>query len=780
MSSANIEMFTELVRIGDMVEEDSEGKAFINGSKLRTIHQHLQKGVRGVHFSPSPCVVSVEEKITGPSSEIVFEIHPLCDGDRLHKIEMFFEDLITELNTRYNLLRVDFDLFEELRLILDSVLKAVVSEEMKRLVKYHDLQLSEGEIKEMKNQLVQPYQELIARRRCFMEKCNEFQRFMQALDFFSRNRKDVMLEDICQNDYRTIFDEVALMNINSINIFKDSEVYGELSAMEETVDAMVVVSTIKSIDNLFGMSVLILNKAARERIEIIKNSSRDKNKTNYISFDNVSCFSCTFWPQVASEWRLRNRKWPSNEHVEMIVDGGCFVVPKQSVAGDDQHKLEWRWSFSQAEMKIAALRSPKMHYCYFVFKCFFYTYLKLKDNTRQLLPSYIVKTCMLHLCEQKEETWWNSQNTSKCVYHLMLALRKCLETKTLWHYFIKELNLLANTDDEVLESSLDIVNMLLKNPVKYFTFDSGPVGTIDGIKEEIQQLNSSSNVLSFSSGKEAFKNMVEMCKEKVEVAADYTRTKYLIPVYMLLNKKDAEDQVIKVQEDTIRISPDRDNSHVENFLYNINKPAMKKLVEDLQKARENATKVLGGIRDLRKGWCITCDGRCQQLIPCGVERMKCDDSTCDYNICMRCYGDGNSLADVVGEHNHSLVPTSQCSPYCYSQITEERLGTTNFSNAVCSSIQQLPKLRAKLESLAAKIGVTNDYFAMAGDHGNVMREKLTTLYECLGLPPYSKGNHNPDNLSPDEPFLSLQPSLIFSDNNHSITRSPDTRTFAHI
>jgi len=199
-------MFTELVRIDDMVEEDSEGKAFINGSKLRTIHQHLQKGVRGVHFSPSPCVVSVEEKITGPSSEIVFEIHPLCDGDRLHKIEMFFEDLITELNTRYNLLRVDFDLFEELRLILDSVLKAVVSEEMKRLVKYHDLQLSEGEIKEMKNQLVQPYQELIARRRCFMEKCNEFQRFMQALDFFSRNRKDVMLEDICQNDYRTIFD----------------------------------------------------------------------------------------------------------------------------------------------------------------------------------------------------------------------------------------------------------------------------------------------------------------------------------------------------------------------------------------------------------------------------------------------------------------------------------------------------------------------------------------------------------------------------------------------
>ena len=734
-------MFTELVQLDELLEEDSQGKSFINGSKLRTIHRHLQQGVQGIHFSPWPCVVSVEEMITGPSSEIVFKIDPLCSEDQLLKIEIFFRDLIAELSASYHSLNVDYASFNDLRLILSSALEAAVDQESKRVIKHFDPLLSESEIEEMRDQLVKAYQEFIVKRKHFVEKCKEFQQFMQSLDFFSRDRKDGMLKDEHHNHIRSIYDEAMLMDINSKNILKESAVYGELLAMKETVDAMLFFSKFKSIDNLLGRFVETLNEAAMNRLETIKNSSVDNKRTNTISFDNVSCFSCKFWPSVASEWRVRDRRWPSNEDIKMIVDAGCFVVPKQSVANDDQHKLEWRWSFSQAEMKIAALRKPKMNYCYFVFKSLFYAYLKPRDDKRKSLPSYVAKTCMFHLCEHKEETWWNTVQISECVYDLMTALRKCLEVKTLCHYFIKELNLLDNVDDEVLRNSLQIVNMLLENPVKYFAFDSGPVGRINDIKEEIRQLDSTNNVLSFASGKEAFKNVVEMCyEEKVKVVADYTRNKYLIPVYMLLSKKVVLQQVIQSQEKFLQVSSNCDNKHVNSFLHDINTPAMKQLNEDLQKARDNAKKVLGGIRDLRKTWCIICDGRCKQLIPCGVKRFKCRVIACNYDICMECYSDKNSFVDgVFIAHEHTLESTTQCSPYCYSQITEERLGTKNFSQALHSTIQKLGENGEKLQDLAARFGIGADYFAKAGNHGEIMSEKLANLHKCLGLSLYNEG-----------------------------------------
>jgi len=746
MYSDNIELFTDLVRLDELVEEDSQGKKFIQGSKLRVIHQHIQPGARGIHFSPWPCVVSIEEKISGPSSETAFEIYPLCDDDQLQKVEEFFEDLLTEIKVTYNTLKDEIDAFEKLVFNLNLVLKITMDQESKRLINHHALYLNKSEIEEIRNQLEQPFQEFVTGRQRIVEKSKDFREFLQALDLLAHDLKDNHMKEKLWNDIRNLIDKEILSaggisKTADLNLFKDSDVYGELSAMEKNIlEATLNLPKIHMIDDMFLTSLKNLTEAMQKRMETMKDVSRSTNMNNkkkrgtLISFDNVSCFSCKYWPPVASEWRLRNRKWPSSENVEMIVDTGCYVVPKQSVADDNQHKLEWRWSFSHAEMKIAALRSPKMHYCYFVFKSLFYTHLKPKDNKRQSLPSYIAKTCMFHLSEQKEESWWNNEQASKCVYHLMVALQKGLETKTLLHYFIKELNLLADVDDEVLKSSLEIVNMLLNNPVKYFTFDSRPVGTISDIKEEIIQLNSSTNVLSYSSGKKSFEKRVAMCfEERVVLTAGNMRAKYLGQIYMLLEKKNMLEKVIKMQEMFLPSTSTSAVGYVNNFLENVNKPELQQVNQDLQRARNNVTKVLGGIRDLRKAWCIKCDGICQQLIPCGDKRFKCKDSTCDYDICMECYSGGNTV-ETVGEHKHVLESTTQCSPYCYSEVTEERLGSTNMSAANMSVMQNLIEIGSKLQALATAFG-TADKSVVFGNHGKIMSRKLTKLYECLGLKP---------------------------------------------
>ena len=143
-----------------------------------------------------------------------------------------------------------------------------------------------------------------------------------------------------------------------------------------------------------------------------------------ISFDNVSCFYCPYWPEIAKEWMERERYWPLQEHITSIIKAGTFIVSKPRGEGEE-HALEWRWSFSSAEITIAQLRSPSMKYCYFIFKSFFYQYFKNFPGSKSL-PSYIAKTCMLHLSEQHVESWWEEVGITTAVLHLFKYLQQAL------------------------------------------------------------------------------------------------------------------------------------------------------------------------------------------------------------------------------------------------------------------------------------------------------------------------------------------------------------------
>jgi len=79
-----------------------------------------------------------------------------------------------------------------------------------------------------------------------------------------------------------------------------------------------------------------------------------------------------FWPRVAAEWTSRDRLWPDRSVVERIVSKGAHLVGKAFCHED----IDWRLSFSVAEIDLATGWSPEQHFVYFMFKSLFYKFIK--------------------------------------------------------------------------------------------------------------------------------------------------------------------------------------------------------------------------------------------------------------------------------------------------------------------------------------------------------------------------------------------------------------------
>ncbi|CAC5389053.1 unnamed protein product [Mytilus coruscus] len=72
-------------------------------------------------------------------------------------------------------------------------------------------------------------------------------------------------------------------------------------------------------------------------------------------FDLVYCIKSVNWPNIASEWVIRKRKygWPSQEMIQNIQSQGCHLVPVSSkVDARLTEDNEWRLSFSFAEREL--------------------------------------------------------------------------------------------------------------------------------------------------------------------------------------------------------------------------------------------------------------------------------------------------------------------------------------------------------------------------------------------------------------------------------------------
>ena len=173
-------------------------------------------------------------------------------------------------------------------------------------------------------------------------------------------------------------------------------------------------------------------------------------KQNYVdaswpSVDNVLSIHCNFWPTSAAEWieRPRHYGWPSREDTDKIITLGCYLVPvghKKSL----KELIEWRLSFVLAERTLVWSFNHTQMQCYAVMKLILKEFINMQcsEEHNDVLCSFFIKTFLFWHYEKTDQSFWHSTNLSGCIKYLMNEFRKCIQTGSLWHYFIPSYNLL--------------------------------------------------------------------------------------------------------------------------------------------------------------------------------------------------------------------------------------------------------------------------------------------------------------------------------------------------
>ena len=176
--------------------------------------------------------------------------------------------------------------------------------------------------------------------------------------------------------------------------------------------------------------------------------------------DFVLAINCESWPAIAEEWKTRTRMWPPKCLVDKIVNDGFHVIPKASPGGDAE--LEWRLSFSKAELTLAGNRTHVQKKCYYIFKTMF------KENLTEseIISSYYLKTIMMWATEQNPPEYWREDNIGQAVIGLLDDLYQAVITGYLPHYFIPQNNLLKHIPIKLLNQEADNILSLRKHVMK--------------------------------------------------------------------------------------------------------------------------------------------------------------------------------------------------------------------------------------------------------------------------------------------------------------------------
>lgn len=90
-----MELFTEdpLPSIEDLVETSDDGEKYINGNKLKLMYKDLQPNkkqlYRTLEIHDNPYEVSINQNISGPSSEIIFKRKCIIKREELKQLSLF-------------------------------------------------------------------------------------------------------------------------------------------------------------------------------------------------------------------------------------------------------------------------------------------------------------------------------------------------------------------------------------------------------------------------------------------------------------------------------------------------------------------------------------------------------------------------------------------------------------------------------------------------------------------------------------------------------------------
>ena len=684
-----------------------KSQPYINGAKMKEMVQCFLPSndtfSQKLGTKDTRTELDIKHCLSGPSSEIVFTNQKVDAETKKEILSSFFEKVICRLQHLNKEYLEMCSRSAELENIIIQVLKAVDNCD-----KYKEAAsiLSEDEAEDMITQVSIEIERFVSEIKDNFES-------KPAVSKFLRTLKRVIRNEIKETD-RLAFDaniDTWIKHLDETYAFRDllteqfSSSLHRVSELPVTNRAEILLDAIpikwcsviqSSISNLNFQTVIQL--ITNLQIQVNKNEvdevKQDCVDQTVISIDKVPCFYCPFWPKIAKEWYERDRIWPDNKQIQKIVKNGCHIVSKSNLNFVDDYN--WRWSFSIAESKLAQLRNPIQKYCYFLFKSFFYKYLKFKMNDRSL-ASYIAKTCMLFVCESHSEEWWgdstNTLKTTTCVIELFEFLGKALKKRYLPNYFIKESNILFSYPENLLARALVLVEEIIHFPRRYLRLENLVIEKINTFYYDAWT-NAAGMEDSHSIRFDLIKETIGLYAEAAIGYAIYLRWNLKIECCRIKYDLDFHEPVVRFQEDSVRflVKRGKDVSSLQNSL-DSNLKIVTELKMKLKIEYEKALTILKNIAKILKYGCHICDV-CSSDIFCGSTFYHCIYD-CDYNECFSCFMKRKSNTVLTGIqaksktqcneentksnesetlliHEHQLVEMHTCSQNCFSVLSLER------------------------------------------------------------------------------------------------------------
>ena len=218
-----------------------------------------------------------------------------------------------------------------------------------------------------------------------------------------------------------------------------------------------------SVRNPVGRITEAIEDSLQKR-QLIDTNEEEKPKVEG-GVDFVPALKSPGWPKVAQEWTARERKWPSQDVVDKIVQEGFHLVVKPSKTNVKKDR-DFRLSFGHAEYLLSQEMNNVQRECYRCLKKYHRAYLQ---TTQKGLVSFHLKNLFLRTLEETGTEMWTDENRAECMKKVLANLLKALEKKDLRHFFVGSYNLFCVdyiTNPEILESVADTVVQLLQNPIQ--------------------------------------------------------------------------------------------------------------------------------------------------------------------------------------------------------------------------------------------------------------------------------------------------------------------------
>lgn len=182
--------------------------------------------------------------------------------------------------------------------------------------------------------------------------------------------------------------------------------------------------------------------------------------------DVVAALKCPIWP--AADWSERERPsgWPSEGLIEKIVSKGCHIVSKPHPSScESDAEIEFRYSFSVAEVDICRVLCDKQKQCFLLYRLAVMNALKGLPSAEHTLSSYYLKTVLWWVCEELPSDKWTRDTIGSRLMDLIDKLLEFLLMGNIPNYFIPENNMISHFPGPVIHSLIKLVEGVRSDPV---------------------------------------------------------------------------------------------------------------------------------------------------------------------------------------------------------------------------------------------------------------------------------------------------------------------------